>query len=404
MQAPRRVAITGMGAVSALGLGITAHLDALRGAKGGLGPLTLVPHDKVKTRLAGEVPAFAPEAHFDPRQLGMLDRSGQLALIAAAEAMATAGAVIDPDARQRAGVIFGAAVGCQSLEEGYQRILVDNGRPHPFTVPRAMPSSAASHISMAHRILGPSFATASACSSASHAIGLAFQMVRGGLIDVAVTGGCEAPLTIGMMKSWEALRVTSSDTCRPFSKDRSGLVLGEGAAALVLEDMERARARGATILGEIVGFGMSADGADLTAPDAASCARAIAAALDDAGLAPDAVDYVNAHGTGTVLNDKTETAALRAVLGEGLARVPVSSVKAMTGHCLGAAGGLGAVTALLALGHGFFPPTLNFREPDPDCDLDCVPNAAREGAPEVALVNAFAFGGLNAVLALRKAA
>lgn len=403
MQTSHRVAVTGMGAVSALGIGIPAHLDALRNARGGLGPLTLVPQDKVKTRLAGEVPQYQAEAHFEPRQLLMLDRSSQFALIAAAEAIAGAGEVLAGDIRQ-AGVIFGAAVGCQSLEEGYQRILVDNGRPHPFTVPRAMPSSAASQISMAHRILGPSFSTASACASASHAIGLAFQMVRSGLLEVAVTGGCEAPLTLGMMKSWEALRVTSSDTCRPFSRERSGLILGEGAAALVLENMARAQARGATILGEIVGFGMSADGADLTAPDTGSCSYAISAALADAGLSPQDVHYVNAHGTGTVLNDKTETAALYRALSHHASSVPVSSVKAMTGHCLGAAGGLGAVTAFLALGHGFFPPTLNYLGPDPDCDLDYVPNASRPGAPEVALVNAFAFGGLNAVLAVRKAA
>lgn len=403
MQTSRRVAVTGMGAVSALGIGIPTHLEALRSARGGLGPLTLVPQDKVKTRIAGEVAGYAPEAHFEPRQLLMLDRSSQFALIAAAEAIAAAGEVLSPDDPQKAGVIFGAAVGCHSLEEGYQRILVDNGRPHPFTVPRSMPSSAASQISMVHHILGPTFATASACSSASHAIGLAFQMVRSGLLDVAVTGGCEAPLTLGMMKSWEALRVTSSDTCRPFSIQRSGLVLGEGAAVLVLEDMDRARARGATILGEIVGFGMSADGGDLTAPDVTSCARAILTALADGNLRQQDVEYVSAHGTATQLNDRTEVAALRMALGPVVDRLPISSVKAMTGHCLGAAGGLGTVTALLAMRHAFLPPTLNYLGPDPDCDIDCVPNASRPGTPKVSLVNAFAFGGLNAVLAVRKA-
>ncbi|WP_024281095.1 beta-ketoacyl-[acyl-carrier-protein] synthase family protein [Xanthobacter sp. 126] len=399
----RRVAITGIGAVSALGLGIPAHLAALQEGRGGIGPLTLVPQDQVKTRVVGEVPGYSAEAHFNPRQISTIDRSGQFALLAAAEAMTEAAGATEGVSPQKAGVIFGAAVGCQTLEEGYVRILRDGARPLPFTVPRVMPSSAASQISMAYRITGPSFSTASACSSASHAIGLSFQMIRSGMLDMAVTGGCEAPLTLGMVKSWEALRVLAGDTCRPFSKDRSGLVLGEGAAVLVLEEMERARARGATILGEVLGFGMTADGADLTAPDASSTARAIATALDDAGLDAGAVDYVAAHGTGTVLNDKTETTSLRTVLGDRLAKVPVSSLKSMTGHCFGASGALGVTAALLGMRNGFLPPTLNFREPDPECDVDCVPNAPRAASAEIALVNAFAFGGLNAVLAIRAA-
>lgn len=399
----RKVAITGIGAVSALGLGIPVHLAALQEGRGGIGPLTLVPQEQVKTRVVGEVPGYSAEAHFTPRQISTVDRSGQFALLAAAEAMTAAAGATEGVSPQKAGVIFGAAVGCQTLEEGYVRILRDGTRPLPFTVPRVMPSSAASQISMAYRITGPSFSTASACSSASHAIGLAFQMIRGGMLDMAVTGGCEAPLTLGMVKSWEALRVLASDTCRPFSKDRSGLVLGEGAAVLVLEEMERAKARGATILGEVLGFGMTADGADLTAPDASSTARAIAAALDDAGLDAGAVDYVAAHGTGTVLNDKTETTSLRTVLGDRLGKVPVSSLKSMTGHCFGASGALGVTAALLGMRNGFLPPTLNFREHDPECDVDCVPNAPRAASAEIALVNAFAFGGLNAVLAIKAA-
>lgn len=399
----RKVAITGIGAVSALGLGIPVHLAALQEGRGGIGPLTLVPQEQVKTRVVGEVPGYSAEAHFTPRQISTVDRSGQFALLAAAEAMTAAAGATEGVSPQKAGVIFGAAVGCQTLEEGYVRILRDGTRPLPFTVPRVMPSSAASQISMAYRITGPSFSTASACSSASHAIGLAFQMIRGGMLDMAVTGGCEAPLTLGMVKSWEALRVLASDTCRPFSKDRSGLVLGEGAAVLVLEEMERAKARGATILGEVLGFGMTADGADLTAPDASSTARAISSALDDAGLDVGAVDYVAAHGTGTVLNDKTETTSLRTVLGDRLGKVPVSSLKSMTGHCFGASGALGVTAALLGMRNGFLPPTLNFREPDPECDVDCVPNAPRAASAEIALVNAFAFGGLNAVLAIKAA-
>lgn len=220
-------------------------------------------------------------------------------------------------------------------------------------------------------------------------------------MDVALSGGAEAPLTHGMIKSWEALRVLSADGCRPFSADRAGLVLGEAAGIIVLEELERARARGATIHGEVVGFGMSADGNNLTAPDATSTARAMALALADAGLPPAAVDYVNAHGTGTVLNDKTETAALRAVFGAHLDTLPVSSTKSMHGHCLGAAGALSVVASALALRHGFLPPTMGFRVRDPECDIDCVPNAARDADIDVVLSNAFAFGGLNAVLALK---
>ena len=291
------------------------------------------------------------------------------------------------------------------FDSSYKALYGENAkRLHPMTVPRIMPNAPASHISMEFGLRGPCFATASACASSSHAIGLAFQMIRSGMMDLAVTGGSDASIVVGFMKAWDALRVLSPDGCRPFSKDRGGLVIGEGAAILVLEEWDRARARGAEIHGEIVGFGMSADAGELTAPDADGAARAMQAALDDAGLSPAAVEYVNAHGTGTRLNDKTEVLALRKVFGTHLDRLPVSSTKSMHGHCLNAGGAVEAAITCLALRHGVLPPTIGFREPDPDCAVDCVPNASRAASIEVAMSNSFAFGGINAVLLMRRAA
>ncbi len=278
-------------------------------------------------------------------------------------------------------------------------------RVPPLTVPRIMPSSGASHVSMEFGIRGPVFSTASACASATHAIGQAFQMVRAGMLDLAVTGGGDASIVVGFMKGWEALRVLSPDVCRPFSRDRAGLVIGEGAGMMVLEPLERARARGATVHAELVGCGMSADAADLTAPDARGAAAAMRAALDDAGLRPEQVGYINAHGTGTRLNDRTETAAIAEVFGGATAgRLAVSSSKSMLGHCMSACGAVELVLTILAVRDGVLPPTVGFRERDPDCDIDCVPNVSRAMQVEVALSNSFAFGGLNAVLAVRRSA
>jgi nodulation protein E len=265
-----------------------------------------------------------------------------------------------------------------------------------------MANAPASQISMQCGLRGPAFAVTSACASATHAIGLAFQMVRSGQVDCAVTGGAEACITFGTLRGWEAMRVMAPDTCRPFSKDRKGLVLGEGAAILVLEPLQRAQARGAEILGEIVGFGMSADAADLTAPDQGGMVRALQGALADAQLAPQDIQYVNAHGTGTAANDETETKALREVFGQHAGKLAVSSTKSMVGHALGAAGALELVATVLALRENIVPPTIGYLGPDPACDLDYVPNEARALPIEAALSNSFAFGGLNAVLAVKK--
>lgn len=398
-----RVAITGLGVLSALGNDVAAHLAGLRAGTVGIGPTQGVDVAAMKTKISAEVRGFQPEALFEPRQLGLLDRTSQFAVAVARQALADAGPALEGLARHRAGAVFAAAVGYHAVDDSYHKLYFEKApRPHPFTVPRAMPSGQVSHVTMDLGIHGPSFSIASACSSASHSIGTAFHMIRSGMLDVAVAGGAESQITYGMLKSWEALRVLAPDACRPFSKDRNGLVIGEGGGAVVLENMDRARARGATIHAEMIGFGMSADGMDITAPDMASAAASMRFALDDAGLAPEAIGYVSAHGTATALNDKTETAALREVFGDHLARMPVSSSKSQYGHTMNASGALDLVTTVLALREGFLPPTMGFNEPDPDCDIDCVPNASRPVAVEAAISSSFAFGGLNAVLALRR--
>jgi nodulation protein E len=280
----------------------------------------------------------------------------------------------------------------------YQR---GRGRVHPLTIPKVMANAGAGHISMEFGITGPAFTVSTACSSANHAIGQAFQMIRSGAAEAAITGGAEAPFSLGLLKAWEAMRVISPDTCRPFSKNRLGMILGEGAGMLVLEPLEAARSRGAKIYGEVVGFGMSADAHHLTAPSAQGAASAMRRALSDAAIEPQQIDYINAHGTGTAANDPTETRAIREVFGAHADRLAVSSTKSMHGHGLGAAGALEAIATFLALREGFLPPTANYAEPDPECDLDYVPNESRPAQVEWALSNSFAFGGLNAVLAFR---
>jgi nodulation protein E len=288
-----------------------------------------------------------------------------------------------------------------TLDESFQRIYLENAkRFQPFIIPRLMISAAVSHLTMEHGVRGPSFTTASACASANHAIGTAFQMVRAGMVEAALTGGAEAVFTPGTMKAWEAMRILAPDTCRPFSAERKGLVLGEGAAILVLENRAHALARGAAILGEIIGFGMSADAGDIVFPSQEGAMRAMQAAIADSGLAPEAFAHVNAHGTGTTMNDVTETRAIHAVFGAHAGRLAVSATKSMHGHVLGGAGAVEAVATFLAMRDGFVPPTVNFTAPDPQCDLDYVPNVARAARFEYALSNSFAFGGLNAVLAL----
>jgi nodulation protein E len=402
-----RIAITGMGAVSAFGEGAALLWQGLREGASGIRPLRHAETDRLRVRVAAQVPeSFDPVRLFDERVLPMLDRTSQFALCAAKEAIAQSG--LDFAAAglgNRTAVVIGTGVGGETTQdESSRRLYAENAqRLHPLTIARVMANAPASQISMAYGLRGPVFAVSSACASSNHAIAQAALMIRAGLADVAVTGGTEACLSYGVLRAWEAMRVLADDTCRPFSADRRGVVLGEGAGIFVLESMDRARARGATVLAELAGVGMSADAGDIVAPDPAGAAAAMALALADAGLQPQDVDYINAHGTGTPANDPAETRAIRQVFGAHAGRLAVSSTKSMHGHALGAASALELVAVIGALRDGIVPPTANFTRPDPACDLDYVPNTPRRVPVRAALSNSFAFGGLNAVLALKQA-
>ena len=399
-----RVVITGLGVISAAGHNAADFWNRVSKGQPSIGPITTIPTGTLNVEIGAEVAGFEPADYFDKRQLGMLDRFSQFGLVAAREAVSDSGISFDGEAGERAAAIIGSGVGGQTtLDNSYYAIYAENKtRVHPFTVPRLMINAATSHITMEHGITGPAYSVASACSSANHAMGQAFFMVRSGMVDTAVTGGAEATITVGTMKGWEALRVMANDTCRPFSKGRTGMVLGEGAAVFVFETLENAKARGAKIYAEVVGHGLSSDAMDITLPDANGAARAIGGALKDAGLNPEDVDYVNAHGTGTAANDLTETRALKQVFGDHASKFAVSSTKSMIGHALGGAGALELAAVVLGMRDGIAPPTANYQEPDPECDLDYIPNEAREMEINVAISNSFAFGGLNAVVALRK--
>jgi nodulation protein E len=399
-----RVVITGVGCVSSIGLTAAAHIQATREGVSGLATVTFVDPDRLIAKLAGELKNFDPEQYLDRKTLSMVDRVAVLALVAGAEAIADSGLVFDGELSEQTAVILGTGVGGMgTVDDNFHRLYAEGAtRLHPFVIPKLMANAAASQLTMAHGIKGPAYSIASACSSANHAIGDAYSKVRSGQMRAAVTGGCESCITFGTMKGWEALRVVAPDACRPFSKDRKGMVLGEGAGIVVLERLEDAQARGAKIYGELAGFGMSSDASDLVQPSADGAARAIKAALRDAGLNPEDIDYVNAHGTGTPANDPTETEALKIALGDRAYQIGISSTKSMHGHALGAAGALELIATLGALEGGVVPPTITFTEAGDGCDLDYIPNVARELPVRAALSNSFAFGGLNAVLALRR--
>lgn len=400
----RRVVVTGVGMISPLGGTKDEFWQAICECRSAIAPLTNIRTEGLIVSIGAEIKGFDPSDHFEKAQLSLLDRFSQLALVAAREAIADSGLEFADGLGARTATIIGTGAGAQNtLDDNYWRVYSEGAkRLHPLTIPRLMFNAPASHITMEHGLTGPAFAVASACSSTAHAVGQAFHMVRNGLVDVAVTGGTEACITYGTMKGWEALRIMAIDTCRPFSKGRTGMVLGEGAGIYILEELEQARARGAEIYVEMAGLGMSSDAGNIVHPSADGAARAMRAALDDAGLEGSEVGYVNAHGTGTTANDITETAALHMVFGDHAARLAVSSTKSMHGHALGAAAALELAAAILAVRDGILPPTANYTERDPQCDLDYVPNEAREAVIEAALTNSFAFGGLNAVLAVRR--
>ena len=403
--ARRRVVVTGLGIISPLGLNVEENWKNLSEGRSGIGPIQSVDFTRAPMRFqnGAEVRGYDPLKHFEGGKEAYIDRFAQFSVVAARQAMRDSGLELTPSLKEQAAIVCGSAVGGQSaIEAGFEDLWVsDRGRVHPLTIPKTMANAGASHISMDLGLSGPAYTVSTACSSANHAIGQAFRLVRDGEAEMAMTGGSEAMFTIGMLKAWEAMRVIAPDTCRPFSKDRRGMILGEGGAMMVLEPLEAAQARGAKIYAEICGFGMTSDAHHLTQPAMHGPSRAMKAALREAGLAPEEIGYINAHGTGTPGNDPVETAAIHDVFGDHAKKLGVSSTKSMHGHALGAAGAIEAVATILAMKHGILPPTANFTVADPECDLDYIPNEPRKQQVNAALSNSFAFGGLNAVIAFR---
>jgi nodulation protein E len=364
----------------------------------------------LSVQIAAEIPDYNPTDYFPLKRLDLLDRFAQFGLLAAREAVSSSGLEVAEEEKPRFGVVMGTGMGgANTFDNGYYSLYVKGEtRLHPFTIPKIMHNAATSQLCMEYGAQGPSLAVCTACSSAGHAIGEAFHMIRYGMADVMLAGGSDAPITFGMLRSWESVRVLStgngdaSRACRPFSADREGMVLGEGGAVLVLEEFERARRRGAKIFAELAGYGITSDAGHITQPSVTGPARAIRMALDEAGVNPEEVDYVNAHGTGTRLNDAVETQVIKAAFKDHARRLAISSTKSMHGHVMGATGAVEMVATVLAMDQGVIPPTANYTSPDPECDLDYVPNQAREKKVRVAISNSFAFGGLNAVLLVRR--
>ena len=404
----RRVVITGSGTINPLGHSVPATLEAMREGRCGIGPLDIRDVDRLQIQIGGQVRDYDETTHFNRQQISLYDRFTQFTLLSAREAVAQSGLNFSGELADRSGVVFGTSGGGLNTQDENYRAVYEEGknRVHPFIVPKLMNNAAASHVSMEFNLRGPSFTVATACASSNHAMGQAFSMVRSGMADVMLTGGSEAMLCFGGIKAWEGLRVMSRDGCRPFSATRNGMVQGEGAGVFVFEDRDHAIARGADILCEVAGFAMSSDASDIVTPSKQGAARAIAGALKDARMNGEEVGYINAHGTGTAANDKTECAAVADVFDAHADRLMISSTKSMHGHLIGGTGAVELLACIMALRDGIIAPTIGYEEPDPECALNVVPNVAREAKVGAVLSwavlsNAFAFGGFNAVLALR---
>ncbi len=406
----RRVVITGMGVFASTGRNADSFFTNLAAGRSAIRRIQQFDPTALSVQIAAEVADYDPLAHFPAKRLDLLDRFSQFALLASHEAMDSSGIQLRDEERPRFGVVTGTGMaGATTFDSGYYNLYAKQAvRLHPFTIPKIMHNAATSQICMEFGAQGPAMTTATACSSSGHAIGEAFHLIKFGLADLMLTGGSEAPITFGMMRSWESVRVLASGNgdpskaCRPFSLDREGLVMGEGAAMFLLEELEHARVRGAKIYGEIAGFGMSSDASHITQPSIDGPARAVRMALEEAGVSPQDVDYINAHGTGTRVNDVTETQVIKEVFKDHARHVPISSTKSMHGHVMGATGAVELAATIQAIDRGVIPPTANYTQPDPECDLDYVPNQAREKSVHVAISNSFAFGGLNAVLLVRR--
>ena len=403
----RRVVVTGLGVITPIGQNVPDFWASLKASKVGVSTLGGLPQedlDDLKIKIAAQIKDFDPRArlkHFKRDKFIMLsDRYSWFAAAAADEAVAMAGLQVPFANPMRTACIIGSgAGGLTTFETAYRDLFIKKKKAtHPLTLIRIIGSSASAHVGIEFGVKGPTFATCSACSTAAHAIGIATDYVRRGLVDVAICGASESVINYGTMKAWQALHVLSPEGCFPFAKKRNGTVLAEGAGILVIESYEHAKARGAKMLGEVAGFGMSSDAGDMVNPDITGPREAMRLALEDAGVKPEQIDYLNAHGTGTMLNDKNETNAIKDLFGKHAYDLPVSSTKSMHGHPLGAGGGIEAVACIKALNEGWIPPTVGIDEPDPDCDLDYIPNVGRDKKLNYVMSNSFAFGGLNAVL------
>ncbi len=400
----RRVVVTGMGVITPIGLTVPDFWESMQAGKCGVSELGGFPLEDLKILIAAQIKNFDPKQrlkHFKRDKLVMhADRYSWFAAAAADEAVKQSGIEFPIENPYRAACIVGSgAGGLVTIENSYRSLFLEGKRAtHPLTLLRFIGSSASAHVGIEFGIKGPTFATCSACSTATHAIGLARDYIMNDVVDVAIAGASESVITYGTMKAWQALHVLSPEGCFPFAKKRNGTVLGEGAGILVMESLEHAQARGATILAEIVGYGMSSDAKDMVNPDTEGPNEAMRAALRDAKLSPSDIQYVNAHGTATTINDANETRAIKAVFGNHASNLAISSTKSMTGHPLGAGGSIEAVACIKAMTENFVPPTIGLDEADPECDLDYVPNVGRKLDVTYAMSNSFAFGGLNAVL------
>ena len=408
----RRVAVTGLGLVTPLGTGVEKNWEALSQGRSGVATITRFDAKDFPTRIAGEVRDFRPEDFIEKKEIKKMDLFIQYAMVAAGMAIASSGFKIDDANAAGVGVVIGVGLGGLPTIEEYHSLYLETGlkRISPFMIPKLIANLAPGQIAIKYGAKGINYAPTSACSSGGHAVGEAMRMIRHGYQDAVICGGAEAcisPTGVGGFIAMRALSARNDEperASRPFDKSRDGFVMGEGAGVLVLEELEAARRRGAKILAEVIGYGTNCDAYHMTQPSpegvgAADCMRLC---LQDAGIQPDAVQYINAHGTSTEFNDANETKAIKSVFGEYAARLAVSSTKSMTGHLLGGAGGVEAVFTVLALEHGTIPPTINYDEPDPECDLDYVPNVARKAALSVALSNSYGFGGTNVSLAFRR--
>lgn len=400
----RRVVITGQGTINALATSAEGTIEAFRNGTCGISQLDIRDVDRLAIQIGGQVHGYDPQNEFNRQEISLYDRFTQFTLHAAREAIKQCGLRFTGELAANSGVILGTSGGGLNTQDENYRAVYEEGknRVHPFVVPKLMNNAAASHVSMQYNLKGPAFTVATACASSNHAMGQAFNFIRSGMATVMVTGGSESMLCFGGVKAWEGLRVMSKDACRPFSANRNGMVQGEGAAIFVMEEFEHAKARGADILAEVIGFAMTSDASDIVMPSRQGAARAISGAMKDARIDPSAVGYINAHGTGTAANDKTECAAVSDAFGAHADNLMISSTKSMHGHVIGGTGAVELLACIMALRDGVIAPTVNYEEPDPECALDVVPNTAREESVDVVLSNAFAFGGLNAVLALRK--